>query len=414
MNLGNAMGHPSFVMSASFTNQTLAQIELWTNPSKYEKKVYTLPKHLDEKVARLHLDKIGVKLTKLQRQAGRLSSACRRRARSSRTTTATERLAIALSQVGDDADLEPNASDHGLSIIFCRKPVPTVRVAVAFGCGRNEWYFWLGYSDSHHVPLDCLSRRNRSRWSATSPSPPIRWSCKACRAKEAVGATNGDGFGLGWYGDREEPGLYREVRPAWSDENLKHLCRHIRSPLFFAHVRAATGTPTTRPNCHPFVHGKWMFMHNGQVGDWSLIRRRVEELIPDEFYKSRAGTTDSEAVFLAILGAGADADPIAATMRTLATLTELVSTSGTTEPLRFTAALADGRESLRLPLLPMAARPNTLYYRETGHSVVVVSEPLDMERDFWKPVPPGHLIAARAGKPVALEPLPEVRRLAAE
>jgi len=65
VNLGNAMGHPSFVMSSSFTNQTLAQIELWTNPGKYEKKVYTLPKHLDEKVARLHLEKIGVKLTKL-------------------------------------------------------------------------------------------------------------------------------------------------------------------------------------------------------------------------------------------------------------------------------------------------------------------------------------------------------------
>jgi adenosylhomocysteinase len=66
VNLGNAMGHPSFVMSASFTNQTLAQIELWNNAGKYEKKVYTLPKHLDEKVASLHLEKIGVKLTKLR------------------------------------------------------------------------------------------------------------------------------------------------------------------------------------------------------------------------------------------------------------------------------------------------------------------------------------------------------------
>ena len=65
VNLGNAMGHPSFVMSASFTNQTLAQIELWTNPKAYKKKVYTLPKQLDEKVARLHLGKVGAKLTKL-------------------------------------------------------------------------------------------------------------------------------------------------------------------------------------------------------------------------------------------------------------------------------------------------------------------------------------------------------------
>ena len=70
VNLGNAMGHPSFVMSSSFTNQTLAQIELWTNPKKYEKKVYTLPKHLDEKVARLHLAKVGAQLTKMSdRQA---------------------------------------------------------------------------------------------------------------------------------------------------------------------------------------------------------------------------------------------------------------------------------------------------------------------------------------------------------
>jgi adenosylhomocysteinase len=73
VNLGNATGHPSFVMSASFTNQTLAQIELWTKQGEYKREVYTLPKHLDEKVASLHLDKIGVKLTKLSKeQAGYL------------------------------------------------------------------------------------------------------------------------------------------------------------------------------------------------------------------------------------------------------------------------------------------------------------------------------------------------------
>ena len=65
VNLGCATGHPSFVMSASFTNQVLAQIELWNNAAKYERKVYVLPKQLDEKVARLHLDKIGAKLTQL-------------------------------------------------------------------------------------------------------------------------------------------------------------------------------------------------------------------------------------------------------------------------------------------------------------------------------------------------------------
>ena len=73
VNLGNATGHPSFVMSASFTNQTLAQIELFTKPGQYDKQVYTLPKHLDEKVASLHLAKVGAKLTKLTPAAGRLS-----------------------------------------------------------------------------------------------------------------------------------------------------------------------------------------------------------------------------------------------------------------------------------------------------------------------------------------------------
>ena len=66
LNLGNATGHPSFVMSASFTNQVLAQIELWTKGDQYKNEVYVLPKHLDEKVARLHLAKIGVKLTELK------------------------------------------------------------------------------------------------------------------------------------------------------------------------------------------------------------------------------------------------------------------------------------------------------------------------------------------------------------
>ena len=73
VNLGCATGHPSFVMSASFTNQVLAQIELWTNHGKYENKVYVLPKHLDEKVAALHLDKLGVKLTKLTTKQAEVS-----------------------------------------------------------------------------------------------------------------------------------------------------------------------------------------------------------------------------------------------------------------------------------------------------------------------------------------------------
>ena len=91
VNLGCATGHPSFVMCASFTNQVLAQIELWQNHAKYERKVYVLPKHLDEKVAPPAPRQDRRQADQTDAKAGRLSSACRRPARSSRTTTATKR-----------------------------------------------------------------------------------------------------------------------------------------------------------------------------------------------------------------------------------------------------------------------------------------------------------------------------------
>jgi predicted glutamine amidotransferase len=236
---------------------------------------------------------------------------------------------------------------------------------------------------------------------------------QSIKALESTASTNGDGFGLGWYGDHPEPGLYREVRPAWSDENLRYLCRHIQSHLFFAHVRATTGTPTTRPNCHPFACGRWLFMHNGLIGNWSRVRRKVEALIPDELYGSRIGTTDSEAVFLAILGAGMERGPIAATARALDALTDIVNEGGRNEPLRFTSAIADGRD---LYAFRYAAndKANTLYYRSSGTDVVIVSEPLDADREHWKTVPTNHMVVARAGRSVEVVPFPTRHRIAAE
>ena len=108
----------------------------------------------------------------------------------------------------------------------------------------------------------------------TNPSNSL--VAQSISALEATVSVNGDGFGLGWYGEHPEPGLYREIRPAWSDENLRYLCRHLRSHLFFAHVRAATGTPITRVNCHPFACGVWLFMHNGFVGGWTRLRKRFQ------------------------------------------------------------------------------------------------------------------------------------------
>jgi predicted glutamine amidotransferase len=248
---------------------------------------------------------------------------------------------------------------------------------------------WIAYR-GETIPLENY---------VTSPSHSL--IAQSMRALESTASTNGDGFGLGWYGAHPEPGLYREVRPAWSDENLRYLCRHIHSNLFFAHVRSATGTPVTRPNCHPFVCGRWMFMHNGVIGDWARVRRRVEALIPDALYGSRIGTTDSEAVFLALVGAGIDRDPVAATARVMAEVTNIVSEKN--EPLRFTAALSDGHDLFAFRY-SANDKANTLYYRASGDGAVIVSEPLDLDRDRWKAVPPGHVVVARAGHAIEVTP----------
>ena len=226
---------------------------------------------------------------------------------------------------------------------------------------------------------------------------------QSIHALESTASTQGDGFGLGWYGDHPEPGLYREVRPAWSDENLRYLCRHIRSHLFFAHVRAATGTAITRPNCHPFACRSWMFMHNGYIGGWARLRRRIESLIPDDIYSSRIGTTDSEALFLAIVGAHIDRDPVAATADILGTVADMLTEKGNNDALRFTAALANGQD-LYAFRFAVNDHSNTLYYRTSPKGLVVVSEPLDDKRDAWTAVPPNHMLIARAGEPVELRP----------
>jgi len=234
---------------------------------------------------------------------------------------------------------------------------------------------------------------------------------QSIQAMESTASVNGDGFGLGWYGQHPEPGLYREIRPAWSDENLRYLCRHLQSHLFFAHIRAATGTAITRANCHPFACGKWLFMHNGFLGNWNRWGRHVEALIPDELYPSRIGTTDSEAIFLAILGAGME-DPITATEKILAKLTDIVSRSDTKDRFRFTAALTDGRD-LYAFRYSNNDQANTLYYREAGGGIVIVSEPFDYDEN-WLAVPEDHVVVAKTGERARIAPLLEDHWQAAE
>lgn len=212
-------------------------------------------------------------------------------------------------------------------------------------------------------------------------------------AQEGKTQTNADGFGLAWYGARPEPGLYRDLLPAWSDPNLKSLCRQIRSGLFLAHVRASTGGATSRANCHPFVSGRWTFMHNGQIGGFEKIRRALEARLSDAFYDQIGGTTDSELFFMLALDAGLDADPQRAVSAAVAQVLDAQRRAGLDPSFKLTAAFADG-EKLHAVRYAAGGSAPTLYTAATrcGEGRCLVSEPYDREDTDWQAVPPGSFV----------------------
>ncbi len=224
-------------------------------------------------------------------------------------------------------------------------------------------------------------------------------------SRETHTETNADGFGLGWYGEREMPGVFRDIRPAWNDENLKSIAHQIRAPLFFAHVRASTGTATTRANCHPFSHGRFLFMHNGQIGGYDRLRRRIDGMIPDDLYDGRGGTTDSEALFLMMVGDGLGTSPKSTCTRIIETVARLQADAGITDAFRFTAAWSEGT-TIYAVRYASDLQPPSLYTKSLGDGsgTLVVSEPLDDVRDGWQAVPSQSFVTVtRSG--VQVEPI---------
>jgi predicted glutamine amidotransferase len=125
-------------------------------------------------------------------------------------------------------------------------------------------------------------------------------TAQTMNAGEMSVSVNGDGFGIGFYAPEldNEPCVFRSIRPAWSDGNLKNLARKIHSPCMFAHVRAASpGIPVEELNSHPFSCGKLMFMHNGVLGGYKQIRRKLLRSLNDVAYDAIQGSTDSEHMF---------------------------------------------------------------------------------------------------------------------
>ena len=122
---------------------------------------------------------------------------------------------------------------------------------------------WLAYSGSPIRLEELLVKRDRSLID------------QSLHARQGATTTNGDGFGVGWYEEGEPPRLYRSTHPAWNDRNLRELAAGISSPLFFAHIRASTGTAIQETNTHPFRYGRWLWMHNGLIREFPQREARA-------------------------------------------------------------------------------------------------------------------------------------------
>ena len=202
-------------------------------------------------------------------------------------------------------------------------------------------------------------------------------------ATEAKLAVNGDGFGIAWYGDEPLPGLYRDVLPAWADDNLISLCRMVRSHHFIAHVRASTVGETSRANCHPFTYDHWSFCHNGQIPHFADIRRRMLAALPDPLFAALKGSTDSEAIFFTLLANGLADDPQAAIAATLAQ----IGPAGDA-PIKLTCVFSDGQTLYAFRHASAGPAP-TLYVSgilDNGGRAVA-SEPLCGMADRWTAIP---------------------------
>ena len=151
---------------------------------------------------------------------------------------------------------------------------------------------WLAYSGTPIRLEELLVKRDRSLID------------QSLHAQLGATTTNGDGFGVGWYDDQQLPRIYRSTHPASNDRNLRELAAGVSLPLFLAHIRAATGTAAQETNTHPFRHGRWLWMHNGLIREFSDIRRELLLAVDESLFQSIEGTTDSEAMFYLALSFG--------------------------------------------------------------------------------------------------------------
>lgn len=246
---------------------------------------------------------------------------------------------------------------------------------------------------------------------------------QSIHARETTEPLNGDGFGLGWYVPTIDPipAVFKSIQPAWNDRNLESLSAKIFSNCAFAHVRAASSGGVSLDNTHPFSYKKYLFMHNGDIGDFNRIKRHLRDSLSDEMYNWIKGQTDSEhffALWLDLLDK--DAHVKSTTLETMAA--QLNQTIAMVENLRkrydakdaayINAVITDGENMI---VVRYISNPHevaaTLYYAmgsryeyidgvctmhqappdETA-AILIASEKLDNHRAQWHEIPVNHML----------------------
>jgi len=252
---------------------------------------------------------------------------------------------------------------------------------------------WLAYSGSP-ILLEALLYR-----------PEHSLIDQSRHARMGVETTNGDGFGVGWYEpDAETPAVFRSIEPAWNDRNVREVASHVRSPLFLSHIRASTGTAVQQTNCHPFRYDKWLWVHNGLVRDFHLVKRDLSLAVDESLYPYIEGSADSETLFYLALTFGLEDDPPKAVERMVGFVEEVGHRHGVEHPIQMTIGTSDGK-SVWAFRYSSEGDSRTLFYSTDVRTVrdlhpelevlqlvsdetrIVVSEPLGDLSGAWNEVP---------------------------
>ena len=252
------------------------------------------------------------------------------------------------------------------------------------------------------------------RWLAYSGSPVLIKELlldpkhslidQSLHARLGAETTNGDGFGIGWYGVGDTPGVFHSIEPAWNDRNLRDLAGHIRSPLVLAHIRASSGSPVQQANCHPFRHGRWLWMHNGVLRDFPRVKRELVLAVDPSLYPQIEGSTDSETFFFLALTLGLEHDPPAAVERAVGLIEATGRRHGVQQPIQMTVATTDGTRvwafryssegqsrslfySTAVSTLRHQYPDNPVLHGLSDETRIIVSEPLGDLAGAWNEVP---------------------------